>query len=282
MHATSKLTWVGAALLAMATSIAGCGSSGSSAATTGGMACVPGTQQACACVGTMSVQVCKDDGEGFDKCQCGSSSGTGGASSSSSTGMPGTCGDGIPQAGECGPEGTCKQDCMGTSSSSGTGGSCAGQLHYAGKIDGASSVWSGLSGTMGAMGLEAGNNACVSQVGGSDHVCDYEEVLKAAAANEALFANIPQGTTAWVQRTTDAMVMGTNSPAGPGGRCNNWTYMTNHISDGEYATFDTKGVPTFHLDNDTTYDAANPKVNATDLQCGGTTRSILCCYQACN
>jgi hypothetical protein len=76
---------------------------------------------------------------------------------------------------------------------------------------------------------------------------------------------------------------GTASAPGPGGRCNDWKYMTNHISDGEYVTFATAGTPTFHLDNDTVFDPTMPGVHTIpgDLDCGGVTRSILCCYQAC-
>ena len=100
---------------------------------------------------------------------------------------------------------------------------------------------------------------------------------------------IPMGTTAWVQRTTTVNLVGTMpvtvggtpSTADTGGRCNNWTYMTNHISDGEYVTFDTVGTPTFHLDNNTKFDPANPHVIVGDLECGGTMRSILCCQPVC-
>lgn len=116
---------------------------------------------------------------------------------------------------------------------------------------------------------------------GADHVCDYVELLAANTAGE--FANVPQGTTAWVHRTTDAMVGGSNSPAGPGGRCNDWTFNGNHIADGEYATFDTAGVITFHLDNDTVYDPGQPGVHTVvgDLECGGVMRAVFCCSPAC-
>jgi hypothetical protein len=197
-----------------------------------------------------------------------------------------TCGDGVIQPSDnCGnpnSEFYCKSDCemATTSASSGTGG-CGPANHqfYAGKIDNTSSVWSTLANAGGQTGLEAGNAACKA-IGG-DHVCDYEEVVLAAQGGQ--LSSIPQGTTAWLQRTTTVMVNGTASAPGPGGRCNDWTYMTNHISDGEYITFDTAGTPTYHFDNDTIYDPANPHVhtNDADLQCGGASRSILCCFTAC-
>ncbi|MFT3773220.1 MAG: hypothetical protein QM820_48190 [Minicystis sp.] len=277
-------------------SVAACGSTGGN--TTGGgsgQVCIPGTSISCACVGGLtSAQVCKDDGKGYDACQCGSSSsssGTGGAaSSSSSSGSMGTCGDGIQQPSDhCdnpSSEFYCKLDCAnmgtgGTGGSMGTGGSCAGHVYYAGKFDGAGPVWANLPAAGGMTSIDAGNAQCKALNIGADHVCDYEEVLKAQAQNE--LAAIPQGTSAWIQRTTVAMVNGNPSQPGPGGRCNNWTYQTNHISDGEYISFDQVGVPTYHLDNDTVFNPNNPGVHTlTDLQCGGTMRSILCCYQACN
>ncbi len=296
----SRLMWVVGAFVALAAGVAACGSSGSGNTSSGTTGCTPGATQACACLGgTMGVQSCKDDGRSFDTCQCGSSSGsagTGGATtSSSSTGMQGTCGDGmIDPSDHCdnpSSEFYCKPDCtMGTGtggSDAGTGGACAGHVYYAGAYPAAGgtpapSVWANLPAAGGQTGLDAGNAQCKALGIGADHVCDYEEVKLAQAAAEPSFMTIPAGTSAWVQRTTTAMVMGNPSAPGPGGRCNDWTYMTNHISDGEYITFDTVGNPTYHLDNDTIFDPMNPHVIVGDLQCGGQTRSILCCYQSCN
>lgn len=294
MRVKSKLMLIVGAVLSVA-SFAACGSTGGTSETGGGgnTGCTPGVQQACACIGgTMGIQVCNDDGRGFAACQCGtSSSSSSSGSTSSSSGSSGSCGDGIKQDSDhCenpGSEFYCKSDCMGgtggTGGGGGTGGSCAGHVYYAGKFTAAAdnSVWANLPGAGGLTGLDAGNNQCKALNVGADHVCDYEEVLKAQAQGE--LAAIPQGTTAWVQRTTVAMVNGQPSQPGPGGRCNDWTYATNHISDGEYITFDQAGVPTFHLDNDTVYDSAAPGVHTIggDLECGGAKRSILCCYQAC-
>jgi hypothetical protein len=296
MQVISKLIGL-AGVLGIMTAMAACGSAGGTTNTGGGSptGCTPGKTETCACVGgTMGVQTCKDDGRGFDECQCSTtttSSGTGGASSSSSSGSMGTCGDGqIQPSDHCdnpSSEFYCKQDCMNatTSSSSSTSSSsgdpCTGHVYYAGKFDGAPSVWANLPGAGGLTKLDAGNAQCKALNIGADHVCDYEEVLKAQQNGE--LANIPKGTTAWVQRTTVAMVNGAPSDPGPGGRCNDWSYATNHLSDGEYISFDDVGVPTFHLDNDTQYTDKTADGHAgPGLDCGGVMRSILCCYTACN
>ncbi len=128
-------------------------------------------------------------------------------------------------------------------------------------------------------GLEAGHLLC--QGVGADHVCDYEELLVARTAGE--FSTVAQGTTAWVHRTTSAMVNAQVSFPGSGGRCVDWIFNGNHIADGEYATFDQAGVITFHLDPDTVYDPGAPGQHtvAGDLECGGVMRSIFCCNAAC-
>lgn len=290
MQVKSKLMWLAGAFMALA-GVAACGSTGNTNTGGGsGNACVPNASVECACPGGVKgVQACNAEGTGYEACQCGTTTatGTGGAtSSSSSSGSMSTCGDGVIQPSDhcdnASSEFYCAQDCANaTTSSSGTGGSCAGHVYYAGKFDGAGPVWSNLPGAGGLTKLDAGNAQCKALNIGADHVCDYEEVLKAQAQGE--LAAIPAGTTAWIQRTTTAMVKGSPSPAGPGGRCNDWAYATNHISDGEYVSFETAGTPNYHLDGDTVFDAANPGVHTDpDMQCGGTTRSILCCYQACN
>lgn len=156
-----------------------------------------------------------------------------------------------------------------------------GHVYYAGKFDGASSVWAALPGANAMTGLAAGDAQCANLGVGADHVCDYEEVRKAEMQGE--LAAVPQGTIAWVQRTTVAMVNGQPSQPGPGGRCNDWTSVSDQLTDGEYATFDSQGNPTYHLDNDTIYDFATPGVHTIlgDLQCGLVLRSILCCFPAC-
>lgn len=301
MQVKSKLIGF-AGVFAVVVGVAACGSAGgtNNGGSGGGSGrCVPGKTETCACLGgTTGIQACKDDGSGFDACQCSattSSSGTGGASSSSSSGQPATCGDGqITPSDHCdnpGSEFYCKVDCEKTTSSSSSsstssGDPCAGHVYFAGLYPAAGSatplagpVWANLPGAGGLTGLDAGNAQCKAATAG-DHVCDYEEILEAQKQGE--LAGIPKDTTAWVNRTTVAMVGGQPSDPGPGGRCNNWTYATNHISDGEYVKFDQMGVPTFVLDNDTVFDNANPGAHTlADLQCGGTMRSLLCCYTAC-
>lgn len=288
----SMFGWVRAALLgSVVAGIAACGSSGSSDATTGGTNCTPGEQKACACPGgTQGVQQCSADGRSLEDCQCGGSTGTGmggaGGAGGGSTGTQTmTCGDGVQQPGECLPTTEthfyCPADCDGTTATgtTGAGGSCAGQQRFGGMVPNVSSVW--MSG--GLTGLAAGDDMC-QKLGtdGIDHVCDYEEMLVAQKANE--LTAIAAGTTFWVQRTTPAMVNGATSAPGPGGRCNDWKYNTNHISDGEYVSFDTVGTPTYHLDNDTIFDGANPGVHVIPgmLECNGVNRAIMCCYTKCN
>jgi hypothetical protein len=273
MRSKSMLVWVGTALLGLVVGgVAACGSSGDA------NGCVPGDQTACDCPGGVAkgVHVCADDGKSYGTCQCG---GVGGGSGSSGSGQ-GACGDGVPQAGECtvGSEFYCPQDCAGSASSGGPDGGdpCAGHVYYAAMVPNVASVW--VSG--GLTSFAAGDDMCVKLNMGADHVCDYEEVL--AAEKNGELKNIPAATTAWVQRTTSAMVNGKASLPGAGGRCNDWTYSTNHISDGEYITFAAVGVPTYHLDNDTIYNMADPTHTIPgDLECGGATRNILCCYQKC-
>jgi hypothetical protein len=240
--------------------------------------CVPGVQQSCACLGgAQGIQVCAADGSHFDACQCSAAqpdlAGTV-APDLASTAAPGDLS--MPRDLSVGPDLT---------------DPCAGHIYYAGKYDGATSIWSSLPAAGGLTSLDAGNAQCKALNIGADHVCDYTELVAAQNAGEALFKAIPQGTTGWVQRTTTVSLVGTTpvttggtpSAPGPGGNCNNWTYGTNHIADGEYVTFDTVGTPTYHLDNDTIFDPQNPGVHTipNDLQCGGFMRSILCCYQAC-
>jgi hypothetical protein len=294
----SMLFWIRATLLgtAIAGVAAACGSSGGGGTTSGGMACTPGDQTACACPGNANIQgvhVCAMDGKSFGACDCGgtTSSSTGeGGSISVGTGMMDTCGDGIIQAGECDPTTEthtfCAKDCMdagmggGTSSgsSSGTGGSdpCKGHVYFAGMVPNIPSIW--VSG--GLTSFAAGDDMCQKANLGADHVCDYEEVLSADTNGE--FSMIAVGTNVWIQRTTSAMVNGVPSAPGPGGRCNDWKYGTNHISDGEYGTFDMLGKITYHLDNDTFFDGVDTTHQIpNDLQCGGVNRAIMCCFKKC-
>ncbi|MFO0685124.1 MAG: hypothetical protein U0234_23900 [Sandaracinus sp.] len=244
-------------------SIAGCANPTST--------CVPGMAIECPCSGaTSGVQICGAGGT-FGACDCGGVDAGGGTDS-------GTVADAGSDAGNVETDTGVDAATSDANDRDAWTDPCVGHVTYAARFDNAGPVWASLPASGGMTGLDAGNAQC--EAIGADHVCDYEEVLVAQAAGE--LAGIPIGTTAWVQRTTTAQVGGVDSAPGPGGRCNDWSYATNHISDGEYITFDTAGVPTYHLDNDTIFDPNNPGVHTSaDLPCGGATRSILCCNAAC-
>jgi hypothetical protein len=95
-------------------------------------------------------------------------------------------------------------------------------------------------------------------------------------------AGVPNTTTFWLERDATVDVSGFPSPPGAGGNCINWTFLGNHIADGEYVTF-SAGVPTYHLDNDTFFDGVDTShVIPVGLQCGGEMRSIPCCAAGCS
>lgn len=251
--------------------------------------CVPGMQVSCGCPGeTQGVQVCSADGTFYEVCQCGDvGDGSGDDGSGSSTGddaAEGTgetgdlCGNGFPDPGEyIDDPPACPADCEVTGDSSGgdettTGeSSCVGMPIFALSIPNVASAWE----FQGITGFGAGNMMCAGM--GADHVCDYEEVLAAEAQGD--FAAMAAGTTAWLHRTTPA----NGSAPGPGGRCIDWTYSTNHISDGEFVEFGAAGAVTYHIDNDTIYDPAAPGVHTQMglLECGSQQRAILCCNPEC-
>ncbi|MDI1443899.1 DUF4215 domain-containing protein [Polyangium sp. 6x1] len=143
----------------------------------------------------------------------------------------------------------------------------------------------------GSVGYDGGTKQC--QAIGAAGVCDYEQ-LKEIFTNPAahpvdmtkLATAVPAGTTitAWVNRTTPETVNGVVSQPGPGGTCNNWTYTTNHLSDGEYVTItNTAGAVsgTFTLDSDTVY-TTDPQGHAqAGLDCNGSMRYIPCCFPIC-
>lgn len=277
--------WIGV-FLSAALLLPSCGGSD-----TGGTGCTPNETQVCACTnGGEGVQTCASDGASFSACDCGGSGGSGGSTGSSGDGggntIIGACGDGVEDQGECdsGSENFCPEDCSGTGGTGGgtttttTSDTCEGQVTFAGLVADVPSAWGSHMQANGKTGYEAGVEICKSIA--ADHPCEYQEVLAAEAAGE--LAGVAQGTTAWIHRTSDAIVGGVVSPAGAGGRCNNWVYTTNHISDGEYTTFDMVGIPSYHLDNDTFYDGVDTTHTiGGDLQCGGVMRAILCCYPTC-
>jgi hypothetical protein len=240
------------------------------------------------------IQVCSPDGSAFGPCSCGDATDSAGHTESDTevdsvsgdgTTAAETCGNGVEDPGEC-PL-ACPQDCMtadDTMGSSSTGeDSCADDPIFVAAVPVQPSNW-----TSGALlGYAAGVDLCHLAAMGVGApmpmevtVCDYEQVLDAEAAGELTV--LPAGTTAWVHRTTVANVMGVNSAAGTGGRCVDWTYTTNHISDGEYLEMAAGGVATYFLDNDTFYDGVDTThAQAGALQCGTQMRSILCCNPLC-
>ena len=60
--------WRWGGVLALFVLIVGCGDENETVLENGSMACVPGTQQECACEGVY--QECKEDGSGFTSCEC--------------------------------------------------------------------------------------------------------------------------------------------------------------------------------------------------------------------
>lgn len=285
----SSLGWLFAAVMAALVVAPGCGGTGDTGGS--GSTCTPNQQVSCDCPGgTKGVQVCNEDGRSFSACDCGGSTGGGGAGGGTTGGAgggtTGLCGNGMIDPGECETgEFQCPQDCMGTGGAGGgtttSSNTCEGVVTFAGLYNaemGVPSAWGADPKSNGMSGYEAGIVLCGTL--GADHPCTYEEVRKAEAAGE--LAGIPEKTTAWIHRTTPETVNGSVSQPGAGGRCNNWVYTTNHISDGEYATFDVAGVPTYHLDGDTFFDGVDTSHTITgDLQCGGVSRAIFCCFPAC-
>jgi cysteine-rich repeat protein len=222
------------------------------------------------------------------------------------------CGDGYVNAaaGE-----TCEEselqgcdNCGVPTTSSGMGGDpCAGQQVYAGVVTnsmtptndangaGILSVWS----YGGQLGVQAGNDMC--QIIGADHVCSYAEVLAAEAKSE--LSSLPDGMGFWLHRVTESVpkVLDPNqmTPPGPGARCNDWTYPTDHIADGEYGKVgsypDDNGTAggsviggvTYYFDDDSRYnglDYAGSGPGAGGV-CGannsGMRRALLCCFPVC-
>jgi cysteine-rich repeat protein len=181
----------------------------------------------------------------------------------------------------------------------------------------------------GLEGTKAGNQAC--QAIGADHVCTFAEIVKAEKNGE--LAGLPTNRTFWLHRTNaveDPAQPGKNCTAkfdalknsndyvgnatectnkycdpktslcsirpGGGGRCNDWTYTTNHISDGEWVEVHQNGgqftaggfqigTLSYHFDYDVTYtgEAAtsktchNPETKGCAGPCNGGNRGVLCC-----
>lgn len=175
---------------------------------------------------------------------------------------------------------------------------------YAGYIDndvdptthmggaGIGSVWS----YNGFLGIQAGNEMCAAI--GADHICSYEEVLLAQSKNEFSSSgadlNYLANSDYWVHRVNVTVdVNGTMSPPGAGARCNDWTYPTDHIADGEFVNVSNNGAALedleFALDPKSCYTGdpssdcdghkSGPPFEAGS--CGSSTRYVMCCYPGC-
>lgn len=200
------------------------------------------------------------------------------------------CGDGVVQAGEmCDGDEMCPSDCgvmMSSSSSSSSGmvDPCAGKLVFAGLAAASKGAFS----FGGDTGLDAATKAC--QALGGFGMCDYDQwkqlegdPMKYKTDLDKLGMTIANGTCqkVWLQRTTDVGAM----KAGPGGRCNNWNYDTDHDADGEFVDIcNNAGTITFTytLDPDTTFimTGMNGPYQNPGMPCNQM-RPIPCCFQKC-
>lgn len=209
------------------------------------------------------------------------------------------CGDKVIQppetcdGGELCPPGCGVPMSSSSSSSSSSGNVCDGKLIWAGFSP--VGTTNGLIQYGGIDGIDAANASCKA-IGGFG-MCEYQQwdQIKTDAALpmgmrshqldiDALLALITNGNCQdiWLHRTTDLP----NMPAGPGGRCNDWKYPTNHLADGEFVhVCNIAGVLDiqYNLDPDTVYDANNPGPHQTQsLTCApNPLRSVPCCYEKC-
>ncbi|MRG93527.1 hypothetical protein [Polyangium spumosum] len=205
------------------------------------------------------------------------------------------CGDKIVQAGEDCDDGqnevgdVCPDDCQLDGGTDAPVDPCEGKLIFS---DFTAAPQAAQWSFMGSLGYEAGTKMC--QAIGAAGVCDYlqlKEVLDNPAAHPAdvtkMLTKVPAGgmITVWVNRSTVETVGGVASQPGAGATCNNWTYITNHIGDGEYLTLNnTAGAlsGTFTLDADTVFSGDPGDGHAQPgLDCGGVTRYIPCCFPVC-
>jgi hypothetical protein len=162
-----------------------------------------------------------------------------------------------------------------TTVSSSTTTTTAPAACYVGITSAVSSSWS----FNGSTGLAAGDAQCDGTVAAGSHVCVYSELVTAGSRGE--LAGVGDATSFWLQRDVTVDVNGFPSPPGLGGNCIDWSFLGNHIADGEYVTF-SGGTPTYHLDYDTTYDGSDTSHTIpSDLECAGVTRSIPCCQAGC-
>jgi hypothetical protein len=139
----------------------------------------------------------------------------------------------------------------------------------------------------GLFGLDAANALCQNM--GANQMCDYVQweqlqnnpaMYPASITNLAAAIGVGNCQKIWLQRTT---AVGANLP-GPGGRCNNWNYGTDHEADGEFIEVcNMAGTLTYNvtLDPDTIYQAGmNAPHQNPGIPCNAM-RAIPCCYKTC-
>lgn len=260
-----------------------------------GNVCTPGQLLACPCGdGSNGLQSCLQDGSAYGPCDCddpteggtaptGPATETGSSSGSDPTGDP--CGNGIEDPGECamGDPAYCPDDCAADDTTTGLGECVDEGPIYVTLVPPTPSRWE--SGAL--VGFAAGQQLCrdaALAAGAPDPgmvtVCTYLQMIQAELAGE--LAAVPMGTSAWVHRITAADVMGMPSAPGIGGRCADWTTLSNDLSDGEHAEFLGGGMIDYFLDDDTSYDGVDTSHTQPGLlECGMQMRSILCCNPSC-
>lgn len=239
----------------------------------GSPGCVPGASAACACEnGATGAQVCQADYT-FGACVCApEADGRVGADEGVRDAMP--VDGAFDAARDATPLDAVVVDATRDAAVDAAPDAAPPHRYIAGWTDNVSSNWADLPAAQGNTSLEAGIAHC--RFLGGDHPCDYTEMRAAEAQGE--FAVVPQGTTAWVQRTTPELVNGMVSEPGLGGNCVNWTFVGNHLADGEYAVFGSGGSVSYFLDHDTFYDGIDQTHTIPgDLQCGVVNRTLFCC-----
>ncbi len=269
--------------------------------------CVDGTSSACSCLckkskcgdGVIQAGECCDDADGGGNAQASNCTANCQACKSSTKCMCGQPLDTTAATGPCNP--TIFKAVV------------SNQQDPSMPAAGVPALWS----YKGLVGFQAGKALC--QAVGADHVCRYDEVVKADANGE--LAAIPTDLTYWLYRTTNVpdyqLSNGTKScnassdcggndvcdpitnvcswKPGAGGRCNDWTTVSDDYSEGEWFRVVpdpggggvTKGSLSFHFSHYTTFDDTikPPCSNETILGCAGPCgtpqRAILCCNPKC-
>ncbi len=237
-----------------------CGGCTSSAQCEDGRVCVRGSCGAC----TSSSQCAQGQSCYDGRCSC---------SSSAQCPSGQTCSNGVCKTPTNeGTDGGSTLTDSGTSpNDSGPTETCATKPVYKTYFPNVPSIWS----FDGKLGTEAGDAMC--KFIGADHFCDYAEVKAAEAKGE--LATVPN-MTAWIHRTTPALVGAEVNSGGSGARCNDWRYGTNHLANGEFATF-SGGAVSYDLAPADKLSFGTASSSGSGRLCGTVNRAILCCHPKC-